>query len=175
MNENCLQGSVRFFYFCCNSSCLCSCAYCQSQYVPWYSTYIYIFIEDLSNTISFLLVHNAQQRAEAPINMNCFNWIPTPLAQALNKCSTGVGLSILKVTWTALQRNLAKWQWKNKCSIVSGCAQNSHILFPFPLHLQGYPWVNTTPSLYIPHENLNFKRYFQFPQHLAIPYLIFWD
>jgi hypothetical protein len=53
--------------------------------------HIYIFIRELSNTISFLLVHIPQHRAAALVNKNFLILRSMLFAQSLKRCITDVG------------------------------------------------------------------------------------
>jgi hypothetical protein len=70
----------------------------------------YVFVRIWSNTISFLLVYNAQHKVEAPISNAFLICGPIQFAQSLNLFIKNTGTSILNVTCTTLNKNLAKWQ-----------------------------------------------------------------
>jgi hypothetical protein len=105
---------------------------------------MYVFIGDLSKTILFLLVHRVQHIANDPFKKNFLTRYPKSLAQSLKRCNSDVGISMLNVTYTAHQINLAKWQLKKRYCIISCCEQKEHNLFPFQLHLTKLSLVNTT-------------------------------
>jgi hypothetical protein len=62
---------------------------------------------ELSKNESFLLVHNAQIRAAAPIKRN-LQLCPPEIAQSLNRCNTELGFEMLNAICTAVHINLAK-------------------------------------------------------------------
>jgi hypothetical protein len=59
----------------------------------------YIFFGELSKTKSFLLVHNTQIRAAAPVKELRFLW-PPEIAQLLNRCHAEKSLGIFKTICT---------------------------------------------------------------------------
>ena len=48
--------------------------------------------------------------------------------------------------WIILQTNLAKWQSKKRCAIVSWLVQKQHCIFPCQLHLAKLSLVKITPQ-----------------------------
>jgi hypothetical protein len=69
---------------------------------------IYIFIGELSNTIAFLLVHIAQQRAGTPVSKYFLILWPMLFDQSLKRCITDKDILILKIICIVVRMNLIK-------------------------------------------------------------------
>jgi hypothetical protein len=80
----------------------------------------------------FILVHNVQHRQQHPHTLAQAGWLNTKKMQHRNK-----HMNIKRY----LHMNLAKWHLKNKCYIVSGCAQKTlFITFPIWQCILCKPW-----------------------------------
>jgi hypothetical protein len=66
-------------------SFLSNCDQNRSQYVPRYNTYKKVLVGVLSNTMSFLLNHITQQKAESPASSCLLKVLPKLLAHIPNK------------------------------------------------------------------------------------------
>jgi hypothetical protein len=49
------------------------------------------------------------------VDKNFLSWGPTLFAEPLNRCPTNIGISILKITFTTLHKDLTTLQSENKC------------------------------------------------------------
>ena len=117
----------------------------------------------------------AQHKADAPTNSCLFNFVPTPLSQLPNKLVMVWGGCKSKANCTSLHRNLATWQSKKRCWIVSSLEQKQHCLLPFQLCLARLTLVRTTPRFKYHRNIFSFRGIFNFHKYLSnctLPLLI---
>jgi hypothetical protein len=86
---------------------------------------------DFWNTMSFLLSHNAQQKAATPTVTKALCSCEKLLSQGPTRLAVLAGLVILKVTLIAIHISLAIEQSKKRCRIVSYSLQKQQRVHHF--------------------------------------------
>ena len=116
------------------SSSFCSSIHVLARYVALKRIGKQVCFWDLWKTISFLLSQIGQQRAHKPAKTFFFCAHCIPFNQNPN-IWTMLGLCRPNVMWIIRQSNLATWQSKNRCAIVSLLEQKQHCWVPCQFRL----------------------------------------
>ena len=154
--------SWQFFFisFCASSSN--SIDQCHAQNVPLKITCKYKLGKVRLNTTSFLVSQMAQH---TPTNIGFLSLREKPASQEPNIFVTLTGGWIPKVKNIADQTNLATWQSKKRCWIVSAELQKQHLLSLFQFLFNRLSLVRVT-YFEIPQEDFNLQWQSQLPNRI---------
>jgi len=137
------------------TSCCCSPAHCQSQWVPLNSTCKKAIGLQLSKTISFHVIQIVQHNIVAAVNNRELRLLPPVLDQLSNKSSMRRGGAIPNSKCTVRHRNLAWKHSKKRWWIISKQWQKVHFVSPVQLRLARLSLIRMMP-LFKYHKRLLF-------------------
>ena len=129
------------------SSSFCSSAQNRIQYIPLNSTCRDEETRAQLKVMSFRVSQIAHKMAHAPTKAWCLRNFLNPFNQWVNIWATFNGIGKLKTTLISLHKNLAFWQSKKRCCIVSLRLQQQHFKLPFRRSLAKLSLVRVTPFI----------------------------